>query len=370
MQSYDDRNLDIVAFEKIIGINEIRGLAFQIARDRSLHWSELEKLLVLGENREVPVTLFANFDVGGSLKQLPREKALEFVNRIRAIDNTGKATAFFLLNKWAQSNDETWASFEDFLRQMALEDSGDILNEMKSTMDFYDWAEAILRLLKDKKDDQLASMLMRLIIDQSSELEYFYNKEHSFFRILDFLEGNYFDIFWSNVSDLLTSHGERGMALYNLKDLLGSKHDFLQNTVGILFKGGDAHFETILEWAKNQPVNNLHWLANMLPIYNVHPNGADDWHPYARKFIDLFGDQREILSGIHAKLNTYSWSGSIEPKLESDVRLFEKLLDHPKKNVSKWAKAEIEDLKKRIKQESNRNKDGYFGDVVVSGSLG
>jgi hypothetical protein len=55
-------------------------------------------------------------------------------------------------------------------------------------------------------------------------------------------------------------------------------------------------------------------LANMLPVFNEHPLKADDWHPYAKIFIDNLGDKRAVLSAISAKLRTYSWSGSVVPK--------------------------------------------------------
>jgi hypothetical protein len=274
-----------------------------------------------------------------------------------------------MLEKWIRRDDQEWEKYKAILNEMVLNDSPVILDVIKSSMDFYEWAEICLKILEETHDEKLANMLMVLIIAQSNEIEYFYNKDNSFLRILTVLEESYFPIFWKHLSALLSDPGDKGIAAYHLKDLLGSRHDYMGTTTGLLFRDNQEHFDIILKWAGAQPEEGLHWVANMLPVFNEHPLKADDWHPYAKIFIDKFGDKREVLSAISAKLGTYSWSGSVVPKLEAELTMYQKLTDHPIPLVREWADVHIKDLTTRIRQEDNRNKDGYFGDLIVSGSV-
>ena len=370
LDGVDSRKLDEFAFQTILEIVEIKPFVFAVARDRQLEWKYIDLLLSLTEKDVFSLTLFSNFDRGIGLKHLPVENIREIISRLRAKNDLGKATAFYLLNHWIERQEKYSSEFGNDLFDILLKDSTAILNVVKSSMDLYEWSTAILKVLEDRGDGTFADMLMSLIIDQSNELEYFFNKDGGFSKILAFLEEHYFEIFWKHISDLLKSPGDRGMALYHLKDILGSRHDFLATTTGILFKGGEDHFGIILDWARAQNAEDLSLLASMLPLYNVHPNNADDWHPYAQRFIDLFGDKREVLSGIHSKLHTFSWSGSIVPLLESELKLYEKLINHPIQLVREWAKNGIKEAKNRIRLETDRNQDGYFGDAIVSGSMG
>ena len=43
-----------------------------------------------------------------------------------------------------------------------------------------------------------------------------------------------------------------------------------------------------------------------------------------------------------------------------DRILFTQLINHPTENVRSWIKASIEELDKRIKEEQNREEDGFF----------
>ncbi len=369
LTGYDSTVVDSTIFHQVLTDKELAAFAFMIARERPLPYQDIEQLVSNIEKEVFPINLFSSFSYGWGLKHLSPQEVLVLVRRVRALGDSGKAVVFFILEEWARKDEESWEAFSELLTDMLLVDSPAILNVIKGSMDFFQWSELCLKILTTGSNKELAERIMDLIFEHSNELEFFYNKEASFYKILSSLEEHYFDVFWGKLSVFLSDPGERGIALFNIKELLGSRIDFTHSGPGILFRGGKQHFRVIMEWAAKQPPENLHWISNMLPVFNDQPVIADDWHPYARAFIDSFGGISSVLSGISARLGTYSWSGSIVPKLESEYKLYQKLLDHPIPIVKEWATAHYKDLANRIKAEGNRDKDGYLGDMMVSGSL-
>ena len=149
------------------------------------------------------------------------------------------------------------------------------------------------------------------------------------------------------------------------QSLLGSHHDYRNQSEGLLFIGNPEKFEAIFEWCKRNKGSELYWIAELLPLFDKQRNKESKWHGYAKKFIDEFGNDKNVLSAIGAKLGTYSWTGSVVPKLESDKALFVELLDHPFPSVREWAQLHIEDLDKRIKWESNRDEEDIIWKLLL-----
>jgi len=103
----------------------------------------------------------------------------------------------------------------------------------------------------------------------------------------------------------------------------------------------------------------LYWIADLLPVFGGPRSATSELHPYAKAFIDEFGDNKAVLGAIAAKIGTYGWMGSIIPKLESDRAIFSQLLDHPRPEVREWAKIHLDDVNNRIQFEQNREAEGY-----------
>lgn len=58
-------------------------------------------------------------------------------------------------------------------------------------------------------------------------------------------------------------------------------------------------------------------------------------------------------------MNSFSWSGSIVPLLESNKKLLESIVDNSNPIVSEWAQQNINELSKRIIQEKKKDEE-YF----------
>lgn len=368
LTGFDSPSMDIRIFNDMLAENDLVPLAFFLARERPLNYEEILKLVAKVESKDLPINAFSVFYYAYGLRHLNPHEIETILERLRKVNNEGKVIAFNILEGWTRGDEVLLNTYTALLYEMVLHDSEVILESMQSSMDLFEWGEACVFLLQQTKDRALAEMLINLIVIQSNDILYYANKEPAFRTIMAVIAKNHFDLFWEKLNGLIIDPGDTAMSLWNLKGILGTRNDSFGTSAGLLFDTGEENFAKILLWAEKQEPDKLYWLANLVPVFNGHPEIADDWHPYARALIDHFGNSKVILSGIAATLGTFGWTGTIVPYLLSERRLFEKLLNHPIQNVRDWAQAHLTNLNGRIQQEKDRDKDGFMGDWLVSGS--
>lgn len=338
----------------------LKTLAFDLARAIQLLPEDIFFLLDETESGNFTVEYFRVFTYGWGLQHLLVDDTIRILNRIRQLGENGKVVAFFILFTWANDNSDIHEKFRELIRDCVLRDSDLIFDHLRNTLDVNYYVAVVLKMLSEWDDKELASAVIKTIIDQSNKQEDFYGKEFGFIKLLNFLQEKYFPILWQGISEMYLNIDKYALAAFHFKSLLGSKHDFQGQSDGILFKGDPKNFDTIFEWCKNHRGNELYWISELLPLFNEERSSDNEWHPYAMKFLNEFGDDRDFLSAISANLGTFGWTGTIVPKLKSDRVLFEKLLDHKIKLVREWAQLNIDDLDKRIKWESDRDEDGII----------
>jgi len=353
-------SIQVDTFNLILQNKQLRDYAFVLARAIELPFDNIQELLLLTEKGVFPTSQFSNFYYGWGIRHLTYENVIELINRLRTIDKIGKVVAFSIINKWSFNDKEIAKVFNNQIRLQLLNDSTDMFAVLANSMDLFDWSHAAVQILNESNDVELAKMCIDLIISESKDFEGFHRKETHFFKVLDVLQKKYFETLWEKISVVYSNVGQYGMAALHFKDLFGSRQDAYANTEGILFKDDPQKFKIIFEWSKANRGKDIYWVSELLPIYDITQSGSNSWHVYAKSFIDEFGDIDEVLSGISAKMGTYSWMGSVVPKLQRDRELFESLLNHSKENVRKWARMHINDLEKRIKWENNRDEDEIY----------
>ena len=81
---------------------------------------------------------------------------------------------------------------------------------------------------------------------------------------------------------------------------------------------------------------------------------------YCKRLIDEFGNIKEVLDRLGANMNSFSWSGSIVPLLESNKKLLESIMDNSNPIVLEWAQQNINELSKRIIQEKRKMKSIFI----------
>ncbi|MBS4065728.1 MAG: hypothetical protein KGZ74_14305 [Chitinophagaceae bacterium] len=352
-----NKDLQIEIFNEFLSKEDIRDYSFAIARSIELPFGEINKLLDFAKRGSFSTVQFSNFEYGWGIKHLPYEDVIRFIDSLREIDEKGRTVAYFILIKWTSNNEQIWDIYKGKIEKLILSDSRDIFNTMHGSMDYYYWSDPIIKLLNDNINDQFVEDILKQIIDQCKDFEGFFSKENSFYRVLETIQNKHFDLFWKYVSDVYSNASELGLTAFHFKSILGSRQDAYVNSEGLLFKGDKRKFEIVFNWCKAQSMTVVARVAELLPIYKKDKDDTLIWHPYAKEFIDAFGDSKEVLSYISAKIGTYSWIGSVVPKLEGDLRLFRLLIDHPIENVKVWAELNIKNLERKIKSERDRDED-------------
>ncbi len=347
-------------FNIFLADEELRDFSFAIARSIELPFKEIDKLLTSTRDGIFPTSLFSNFDYGWGIKHLNHDEVILFLNSLRLVDKAGKAAAFFIIERLSHANQDLWNKYKDQIKDQLTNDSKDIFETMRGTMEYYYWSDAVIKLLQESDDSSFVEMILKIIVEECNDFEGFYSKENSFYKILETIQETHFELFWKFVSNVYLNLEKYAMAALHFKSLLGSKQDVYANTEGLLFRGDPKKFDTIFDWCKKNQGEKISWIAELLPVYSKGADGKIDWHPYAKAFINEFSENNEVLGHISAKIGTYSWVGSVVPKLEDDRKLFQLLLEHASENVRHWAQVHIKDLGKRIKWERNRDEDDIW----------
>lgn len=105
-------------------------------------------------------------------------------------------------------------------------------------------------------------------------------------------------------------------------------------------------------------------LAQMIPIYAYKENCNEYiFHDFVYWFLDnldMFNDEKAVLSGLGANMNTFSWTGSTIPLWERQKVCFTKLLSHKNPMVRDWAKRNVETLEMEIKNDQRKESYEYF----------
>ncbi len=358
--NYKNQRFTLKTFHQLLNEPDLSYIAFDFARLAALSKNDFLLLIDVAKKEGLPSEYFKVFMYGWGLRHLSVEEVVEILQGIRGIGKTGKVVAFMILSTWIGDDVQMFEDFRDLVRNIILIDSKLVLENLVNSMDVHYFVEMLSKLLNDKNDDEIASLVITTIIEQSNEAENYYSKEHGFINLLNILYNQYFLIFWEKIASVYNSTEKYGLAAFHLRDLLGSKHSYEHESAGLLFSGDSEKFESIFNWCKKNRTNGLYFIAELLPQFDGGRNNESDWHPYTKKFIDEFGDDINFLRVLGANINTFSWMGPVADKLKADKALFEKLEIHPLTRVREWAKSNIEDLNKRIKWESDRDEDGII----------
>ncbi|MEI2694126.1 MAG: hypothetical protein V9E90_03580 [Saprospiraceae bacterium] len=346
-------------FKTILQNKNLNDLIFIVSRSVAFSFENITELLIETANGNYHTSQFSIFTYGWGLKHLSLENIISIINFLRTIDDDGKAVAFSISGRWYSDISEMPVQFKVLVRSQVLKDSSSILNINIASIHFIGWANIVVQFLNETNDIELARGSLDLIFEESNHFEGFLNKENHFLTILDVLQEKYFNILWEKITNIHKDIDKYSITFFHFRNLLGYKNDSFSLNEGILFKNNPEKFRIIFDWCKIHRQEKIQWIAVLLPAYDLKE--TNKWHPYARKFIDEFGENTDILNCIEAKMNTFSWTGSPIGKYEDDKQLFNSLLDHPIETVRRWAEYNYTKLESRLEREINREKDGEFG---------
>lgn len=132
---------------------------------------------------------------------------------------------------------------------------------------------------------------------------------------------------------------------YQLKDELGSGFGFGK---GPLF---DVNERLIKQLCLDNPESAPARIASMAPCFDNEENMFNKWIIW---ILDNFGEQEDVRDSISSNLGSFSWTGDISPYYERNIKCFEPLLSHHKPEVREWAQRCINEVKKLLDIEKNK----------------
>ncbi len=299
---------------------------------------------------------FLIFKFGTGIRHLDQSDVIIFLDSISKLAEGGPAISFQLAY-YFQYNEPSVKDFSfKYIEGLMLKHN--LLLMGANNLDGHAWQESVAVLVKTSKEESdSAKLFLQHIVEYCSKRKSIIGEFDIYLKnTLIFFKENYFTEFWLVISAALEVPLEKSLARWNLKQLLQSHMGFEGVERSVLFNITDVQFENILAWCRKNPKENAPVIAEMVYLYEK-VGEIFTWHRFAKKIIDEFGMNKEVLSSLSANIGTYGWSGSIVPLLARQKKMFEELLSHKIPEVVEWADKQISYLSKNIKEESYRDEE-------------
>ena len=284
-----------------------------------------------------------------ALQKLSIQEIESLQNNLLNYEIQGYIMIFELLSSIRTQDTEKQIVIDGFLKECIYK----IGVQWNNNIDNFQYFNHIRSILKnEEKDEKLCSFVINDIInyinwDTAFSLE-------PYRSIFEIALSDYFDSTWAIISSAIINENDGYMKFWGIKQLLGGYVSNIYTKKDILFNNDNV--EKIIDWCnKNQPIAPT-LIAELVPIYN---EDRTEWNLIAKRLIDEFGNIKEVLDRLGANMNSFSWSGSIVPLLESNKKLLESIVDNSNPMVSEWARQNINELSKRIIQEKKKDEE-YF----------
>ena len=309
------------------------------------HFDQLFKLI---DNHPQLFSYLGHLKYRMALQKLSIQEIESLQNKLLNYEIQGYVMIFELLSSIRTQDAEKQIVIDGFLKECIYK----IGVQWNNNIDNFQYFNHIRNILKTEKDKDLCSFVVNDIInyinwDTALSLE-------PYRSIFEIALSDYFDSTWVIISSAIINENDGYMKFWGIKQLLGGYVSNIYTKKDILFNNDNV--EKIIDWCnKNQPIAPT-LIAELVPIYN---EDRTEWNPIAKRLIDEFGNIKEVLDRLGANMNSFSWSGSIVPLLESNKKLLESIVDNSNPIVSEWAQQNINELSKRIIQEKKKDEE-YF----------
>ena len=309
------------------------------------HFDQLFKLI---DNHPQLFSYLGHLKYRMTLQKLSIQEIESLQNKLLNYEIQGYVMIFELLSSIRTQDAEKQNVIDVFLKECIYK----IGVQWNNNIDNFQYFNHIRNILKTEKDKDLCSFVVNDIInyinwDTALSLE-------PYRSIFEIALSDYFDSTWVIISSAIINENDGYMKFWGIKQLLGGYVSNIYTKKDILFNNDNV--EKIIDWCnKNQPIAPT-LIAELVPIYN---EDRTEWNPIAKRLIDEFGNIKEVLDRLGANMNSFSWSGSIVPLLESNKKLLESIMDNSNPIVLEWAQQNINELSKRIIQEKKKDEE-YF----------
>ena len=341
--------------ERFINDEELRHHSFIVVLNCYSKLADLEKLFVLIDKFNYPITHFQIFMYGRALEKLSSEDVRDFCGRISKYGNSGKWTALALMFMYCFSNEELWQENLRWFRQLVLNTNMLVNNDKQNRRtEGYHWSQAVEKLLKNTNDTELAAIVASQIVEFCGNANFDYSLDNDALRIIILLVDQYFTSVWEIFGNAIIGDG---LTFFHLKNLIGVRNGNMSPRQSVLFKN-HAYYDEILDFCRKYPTIAPKRIANMMPL-NVTGEEDVQWNPFSLNLINEFGDNQQVLDELSANMGSFGSSGSSIPYYQTQKKLLETLLDNRNQKVRDWASGMLDYTDKAIKRE-NLNDEQRF----------
>lgn len=219
------------------------------------------------------------------------------------------------------------------------------------------WIRHINDILEFKHDAKFAIYIHNQIIKEISGNAPQTNDD-LFQSIYIILFKDYFDDIWIDFKSALLSSGENYLVYFKIKHILQANNSNTRGLLGPLFYY-DANYEKLINYAEDDEKLQAR-IASMCPVFAGDNDDYANWSPYTLKLINKYGKNTKMLDALNANMNSFGWTGSTVPYYRSLITLLSQLKNHQFKEVKSWAKKEIENLERSIKNETIRDHESFL----------
>lgn len=204
----------------------------------------------------------------------------------------------------------------------------------------HNYSRILVDTLRLWHDSEFAKQMNSKFIDVYSTQMVHLSTEGIFTELLK----SYFDDVWPELVKAFLG-ADTFLFYYQVKDELGSGFGIEK---GPLF---DAEEGLIKQLCLDNPESAPARIASMVPCFD---NEGDMFNKWIIWLLANFGEQRDVRDNISSNLGSFSWTGDISPYYERNIKCFEYLLDHSKQEVREWAQKYINDEKKLLDMEKDK----------------
>ena len=112
----------------------------------------------------------------------------------------------------------------------------------------------------------------------------------------------------------------------------------------------DLPLETLFAWCQAHPDSGPAFVAATVPFLETDEEGAptSSLHPVMTRLLDEFGHRPGVPAAVSRNMGSFSWMGSATSVWRLYRAPLTALQDHAKREVRKWARAELRDVEDRI----------------------
>ncbi|MDO4160545.1 MAG: metallophosphoesterase [Prevotellaceae bacterium] len=208
----------------------------------------------------------------------------------------------------------------------------------------YDYTDFVVTILEEYHDAEFAIAINKKMIDGLSRC-FIHGDFEDIYRIL---LRDYKDAIWDDFETALACK-DKYFFFYQIKNEIGSGSGFGK---GSLFIDND---ERIKEMCRKYPQRIPPLIADTAPIFHYESdNTVSRFHDWVLWLLDEYGDNKNVLDGLHGNMESYGWTGSVIPLMMQKKRCFEQLKSHHRPEVRRWAEICIKALDEELKRESDK----------------